>query len=146
MAKRKSETSADKKKIEAMKNNGRVSLHNLYDECNSHLRVLDFYKGELKYLQKRLADIANENTGRDILAKVEQFQNQFIITGDNLDELKHTIKSQLKFIEKLIKQKPTHIDEKTISDAGKYSQSIHDAEKGFAALKLRFNKFLATYL
>ena len=146
MANKKSETSAAKKKIEAAATSGKRSLHNLYDECNSHLRSLDFYKEELKYLQKRLADIIKRNTDKDILAQAEQFQNQFIITKDNLSELTHTIKSQLKIVEKLIEKKPNHFDEKTISDGSKFSQNTHNAEKDFAALKLRFNKFLAKYL
>ena len=146
MATKKSETSAEKKKIEAANANGRQSLHNLYDECNSHTRSLDFYKQELKYLQKRLADIVKENTNKEILAQAEQFQNQFIITKDNLDELSRTIKSQLSAIEKLIKKKPSHADEKTVTDSSKFSQGIHNTEKSFAALKLRFNKFLAKYL
>ena len=136
---------ASKKKTEE-ENKGKHSLHNLYDECNSHLRSLDFYKQELKYLQKRLADIVKRNTDSEILAQPEQFQNQFIIAKDNLDTLNHTIKAQFKAIEKLIKQKPNHFDEKTISDSSKFSQNIHNAEKDFAAMKLRFNKFLAKYL
>jgi hypothetical protein len=146
MANKKSETSADKKKIEAASEAGKQSLHNLYDECNSHIRSLDFYKQELKYLQKRLADIVKKNTDKDILAQAEQFQNQFIITKDTLDEMSHTIKSQLNIIERLIKKKPSHSDEKVITDSSKFSQSIHNTEKSFAALKLRFNKFLSKYL
>ena len=146
MAIKKNETSAEKKKIEAAKNSGKQSLHNLYDECNAHLRALDFYKQELKYLQKRLADIVKENTNKDILAQAEQFQNQFIITKDSLDELNHTIKSQLNAIERIIKKKPEHVDEKTIKDSSKFSQGIHNTEKSFAGLKLRFNKFLSKYL
>lgn len=146
MAIRKSETSAEKKKIEAAKEIGKQSLHNLYDECNSHLRAIDFYKQELKYLQKRLADIVSENTNQDILAQAEQFQNLFIITKDSLDELGHINKSKLDAIERTIKKKPGHVDEKTITASSKFSQSVHNTEKSFAALKLRFNKFLAKYL
>ena len=146
MATKKNETSADKKKAEEKKSTGKQSLHNLYDECNSHLRSIDFYKQELKYLQKRLADIVKRNTDGEILAQAEQFQNQFVITKDNLDTLNHTIKAQLKVIEKMIKQKPTHFDEKTIDGSAKFSQSTHNMEKDFAAQKLRFNKFLAKYL
>jgi hypothetical protein len=146
MATRKSETSAEKKKAEAAKEIGKQSLHNLYDECNSHLRGIDFYKQELKYLQKRLADIVSENTNQDILAQAEQFQNLFIITRDSLDELAQINKSKLDAIERIIKKKPGHVDEKTITESSKFSQSMHNTEKNFAALKLRFNKFLAKYL
>jgi hypothetical protein len=146
MAIKKSETSADKKKLAAAASMGRQSLHNLYDECNSHLRSLDFYKQELKYLQKRLADIVKGNTDKDILAQAEQFQNQFIITKDNLDELNHAVKAQLKTVEKIIEKKPSHIDEKTITDSSNFGTKVHSAEKDFASLKLKFNKFLAKYL
>ena len=146
MATKKNETSAEKKRIEAEKEKGRQSLHNVYDECLAHMRSLDFYKQELKYLQKRLADIVKRNTNSEILAQSEQFQNQFIITKDNLDELSQTNKAQLKAVEKHIKQKPTHLEERTIDVSAKFSQSIHNAEKDFAAMKLRFNKFLAKYL
>jgi hypothetical protein len=146
MATKKSESSAAKKKIAEEASKGKQSLHNLYDECNSHMRSLDFYKQELKYLQKRLADIVKGNSDKEILAQAEQFQNQFIITKDNLDELNHINKAQLKNIERMIRLKPSHIEEKTIAEGSKFSKGIHDAEKDFAAMKLRFNKFLAKYL
>jgi hypothetical protein len=146
MAKKKSETSADKKKEAVVKAGSKVSLHNIYDECNSQMRVLDFYKIELKYLQKRLDEVAKKNTDKEIMAQVEQFQNQFILTKENMDVLNHSVKALLKNVEKLIKQKPTHFDEKSISGSGKNSQRVHDVEKQFAQMKLRFNKFLSKYL
>lgn len=146
MATQKRETSAEKKKAAEAISKGRLSLHNLYDECNAHMRALDFYKEELKYLEKRLSDIAKGNSNETVLAQVEQFQNQFIILKDNLAEARHTINGQLKNITKLIRQKPTHADEKTINESSGYSKDIHDLEKNYAGLKLKFNKFLAKYL
>ena len=145
MAKKK-ETSADKKKADEKKESGRTSLHNLYDEFNSHLSVVDFYKQELKYLQKRLEDITKRNTDKEILAQVEQFQNQFILTRENLDIQNHALKAQLKLVEKEIKNKPTHLDEKTISGGDKFSKGLHDLEKDIASIKYKFNRFLAKYL
>jgi hypothetical protein len=146
MAKKKNETSADKKKEAAASTAGKQSLHNLYNECNSHLRVLEFYKQEVKYLQKRLEEVVKKNTNKDIMAEAEQFQNQFLLTRENLDELNHTIKTQLKVIEKAIAKKPTHADEKTVSGGDKFSKNVHDLEKDIASIKLRFNKFLSKYL
>ena len=146
MSQKKHETSADKKKKTEVKSGHKLSLHNLYDEFNSHLRVLDFYKGELKYLKKRLEDIASRNSGKDILAQVEQFQNQFILTRGNIDELNHTVKSQLKTVEKAIKKNMTHSDEKTLSGGDKYSKAVQDLEKDIALIKHKFNTFLAKYM
>jgi hypothetical protein len=124
----------------------KVSVHNLYDAYSSYLRALDFYKEEIQYLQKRLDDIAKANTGNEIMKEVEQFQNQFFITQDNLHDLKHHIQKALENIEQLIKQKPTHTDEKTILYLGIYGRNVHDLEKSFAVMKLGFNEFLAKYL
>jgi hypothetical protein len=76
-----------KRKPKYRKNPAGSSLHNLHDEYGSHIRVIHFYKQEIKYLQKRLEDVAKRNTDKDILAQVEQFQNQFILTRENLDEV-----------------------------------------------------------
>jgi hypothetical protein len=61
-------------------------------------------------------------------------------------KLNRAIKSQLKVIEKEIKNKPTHVDEKTISGGDKFSKGLHDLEKDIASIKFKFNRFLAKYL
>ncbi|MBS1618712.1 MAG: hypothetical protein JST76_09350 [Bacteroidetes bacterium] len=124
----------------------KVSLHTLYDTYNSHVRALDFYKEELQYLEMRLGTIVNANTGQEVLSQAEHFQNVFLITADNIAELKGRVQKGLQHIEEVIKVKPTHADEKTINDLGIYSRDLHELENRFSAMKLEFNSFLAKYL
>ncbi|MBS1595071.1 MAG: hypothetical protein JST90_12185 [Bacteroidetes bacterium] len=124
----------------------KVSLHTLYDTYNSHVRALDFYKEELQYLEMRLGTIVNANTGQEVLSQAEHFQNVFLITSDNIAELKGRVQRGLQHIEEVIKVKPTHADEKTINDLGIYSRDLHELENRFSAMKLQFNSFLAKYL
>src|SRR6476661_6091400 len=64
---------------------------NLGVQHSEWLRTLDFYKEELAILQKRLDEVASKNTAPDAMAKLEQFQNQFIVQRNNIDEYKHSI-------------------------------------------------------
>lgn len=124
----------------------KVSLHSLYDAYTAHIRSLDFYKEELQYLELRLGNIVNANTAQEILSQAEHFQNVFLITANNVAELRSRIQHSLQHVEETIKLKPTHADEKTINDLGIYSRELHDLETRFSAMKLEFNKFLAKYL
>lgn len=124
----------------------KVSLHNLYDAYNSHIRALDFYKEELQYLEMKLGTIVNANTGQKVLSQAEHFQNVFLITGNNIAELRGRVQNSLQNVEEVIKLKPTHTDEKTVADLGIYSRDLHGIESRFSGMKLEFNTFLAKYL
>jgi len=124
----------------------KTSLHHLHDVYQSAIRSLEFYKEELQYLQKRLADIIAANTKQEVLGLAEHFQNEFIISADNIGELKARISKSLQHTEALIVQKPEHIDEKSVADLGIYSRDLHVIEKSFAGMKHEFNIFLAKYL
>ena len=112
MAKTKKSTS-EKKKEAAPKAGVKHSLHNLHTEYLSYRRAFDFYKQEIKYLQKRLEEVAKRNTDKEIQAQVEQFQNQFIVLREAMDMLGKEVKVAEKTVEKEINKKPTHADEKT---------------------------------
>ena len=132
--------------METTTKTSKISPHGLYDAYNSYIRSLDFYKEELQYLEMKLGTIVNANTGQEVLSQAEHFQNVFLITSDNIAELKGRIQRSLQHVEEIIKLKPTHTDEKSINDVGVYSKDIHDLENRFSAVKLEFNTFLAKYL
>ena len=58
-----------------------ISLDSItvHHEYKTWLNKLEFFKDELRIFKDRLSDIAKKNTGHDILAMVEHFQNQIII-------------------------------------------------------------------
>lgn len=132
--------------METTAKTAKVSLHTLYDAYKSHIRALDFYKEELQLVEMRLGTIVNANTGQEVLSQAEHFQNVFIITGNNIAELRGRVQRSLEHVEEIIKLKPTHADEKTINDLGIYSRDLNQLENDFSAMKLEFNVFLAKYL
>ena len=56
------------------------------------MKELEFYKNELKTFNKRLVDICGSNKNAEILAKLEQFQNKFIVHNEVSDILRHDLK------------------------------------------------------
>jgi hypothetical protein len=124
----------------------KTSFHHFYDVYQSATRSLDFYKEELQYLQKRLADIVSANTKQEVLSTAEHFQNQFLIVGENIADLKSRVSRSLEHIEQQIKLKPMHTDERSIDDLGIYNRDLHDIEKNFATMKMEFNVFLSKYM
>ena len=61
------------------------------NDHSTWLKELDFYNEELSLLEKRLLEIADKNNGKEVMAEVEHFQNQFIVQRNNMDVLQHNI-------------------------------------------------------
>lgn len=56
------------------------------------MKELEFYKNELKIFNKRLMDICGSDKNADVLARLEQFQNKFIVHNEVSDILRHDLK------------------------------------------------------
>lgn len=116
---------------------------------NDHLvwiKSMDFYDIDLDTLESRLTEIVKKNNGKETLAGVEHFQNQFIIQRNSIDEIRHNINVHS---DKVAAEAKAH--------AGKI-QSFHDEEhhkiKGqyesfervMNGLRHEFNRFLAKWM
>ena len=62
------------------------------NDHSTWLKELDFYNEELSLLEKRLLEIADKNNGKEVMAEVEHFQNQFIVQRNNIILMNITIK------------------------------------------------------
>ena len=56
------------------------------------MNELEFYKNELKIFNKRLMHICDNHHDPDLLARLEQFQNKFIVHNEVSDILRHDLK------------------------------------------------------
>ncbi len=117
-----------------------------YHELQDWKRSVDFYLEELSVFNDRVAEVTEKNTNRDTLARVEHFQNQFILQQEQFELLRHDIRSHKEKIESIMAAK---------NDAQKGSltpgqQQIRDrllhAEKIFADTKHAFYNFLSAVL
>lgn len=69
-------------------------LSELHTENKEWIKELDFAKDEIETFKNRLSEVVQKNTGTDILAPAEHFQNQFIRHLEVIDELKHDINEE----------------------------------------------------
>jgi L-lactate utilization protein LutC len=109
-------------------------------------RMLDFFKQENAFLKTRLSQVLDRKIDKEFLALAEQFQNQFIIKDDFIDELKHDINE----MERALKESTLALkivpDMKVEAKHNKLRNEMEYLEKNFAQLKNEFNKYLVSVL
>jgi len=127
-----------------MKN--KVNIKHIKNLNNDGLRGIAFYKQELGILQERLEEIAADNTAREVQEKVEHFQNQFLIHGNYLDELKHDIHVNDQAIEAELLRTETLVSESIADEHTRIHQRYLDEEKIFNDLRHEFNRFAAEWM
>ena len=68
-----------------------INNSDLHFEHTQWRSELLFWEDELKSFNNRLEELVKRWTNKDVLAKLEHFQNQFIRQGEVVDTLQHDI-------------------------------------------------------
>lgn len=123
-----------------------INIKHIANLNNDGLRGIEFYKQELAILQKRLEEIASDNTGKEVSVHVEHFQNQFIIHNNYLDELKHLIHVNDQSIEAQVLVKGVFIDENIAIDHENIYEQYLNEERIFNEIRHEFNRFSAKWM
>lgn len=109
-------------------------------------RMLDFFKQENAFLKTRLSQVLDRKIDSEFLALAEQFQNQFIIKDDFIDELKHDINEMERAVKESTVTMKIVPDIKVENKHNKLRNEMEYLEKNFAQLKNEFNKYLVSVL
>ncbi len=109
-------------------------------------RMLDFFKQENAFLKTRLSQVLDRKIDNEFLALAEQFQNQFIIKDDFIDELKHDINEMERAVKESTVAMKIVPDIKVENKHNKLRNEMEYLEKNFAQLKNEFNKYLVSVL
>lgn len=118
-------------------------VSNLHSDA---IRGLEFYEQELVILQKRLEEIAKGNTGHEVSVEIEHFQNQLLIQNNNIDELKHKIRENLKNIEHQVQHSSGFVDQDYMNiNADLYDQYL-TLEKIINEIRQEFNRFASKWM
>ena len=112
-------------------------------EHSAWLKSIEFYEGEFDILKQRLLEIAQKNTGLEIMSQVEHFQNQFIVQRNNLDELKHLIREHDGQVSIDARQHSGKMDVHDIVSHNSVKDQFESIEKVINDLRHEFNLFLA---
>ncbi len=121
----------------------------IYDQHQKHLDYLnrlEFYTEEIAILKERLSEVTAKNTDKEVLKKVEHFQNQFIIQRNNIDELKHTIKIHENELQMEVAKNPTAVDHRKVIVDDKTQDFMRYFEQNFNELRKEFNLFLRDWM
>lgn len=122
------------------------TIYQLHEEHKTWLNMLLFYKDELSIMAKRISEIAQKNTSKEVLALVERYQNQLIIQKEQIDILNHEIRAHESQLEAAVKQNPTAIDHRQFPDHPKQRESVETFEKMFNDLRGELIRFLSKWM
>jgi hypothetical protein len=118
-------------------------IHLLHTEWNS---VLDLTRDEILSFENRLEEIAKANTGKEMLAQVEHFQNRFIRQKEVVDELRHDIREDELRIAENVKENNVAVEHRKVEENFELKDRVHVFQKIFNEIKSEFLLFLAKKL
>lgn len=122
------------------------NIYSSHAENSEWLNKLFFYKDEIALMQKRLEEVCKANTGKEVLAGVEHFQNQLIIQRDNIDRIKHEIGLDEKSLEKNVNDNPVAVDHRKVNDHAAQREAVTTFENNFNELRTELKTFLSKWL
>jgi len=122
------------------------SLATLHTEHSEWLNKLLFYEDELNVMLRRLAEIADRNTGSAVTARLEHFQNLMIVQKEQLDILKHGIHSHEHQLAGEVHRWPTASDHRKFPDHEDQRERMLRYEQLFEELRTDFKAFLAEWM
>lgn len=119
-----------------------VHLQDLHSDHRMWINALDFYKLEIGLLEKRLGSIAERNTGGEVMAMLEHFQNQYIRQREVIDELRHEIKQHENALEREVLEHPVAVDHRLFDDHNEKREAMMTFEKIYRELKDELMRWL----
>lgn len=121
-------------------------LYTQHQENVEWAKKIAFYKDEIKIMNERIAEVASKNSSKDVLSKVEHFQNQLIVQKNNMDEINHLINLSEDQLVKNVNKNPTAVDHRKVSDHTEERNKIVQFERVFNELRKELNVFIAQWL
>jgi hypothetical protein len=121
-------------------------IYKQHEENTEWLNKLKFYKDEIKIIQHRLEEIAGKNNNKEILALVEQFQNQLIIHRNTIDEIQHNVIISEDKLHQEIERNPVATDHRKTEYHLAEKEELQTFEKVFSELREHFNRFASKWM
>ncbi len=123
-----------------------VYLRDLHFEHGVWMKEFTFFEEELEIFQRRLEDVASQNSDMEIMSKVESFQNQFILQKEVLQKLSHDIKAHESILARYAQEHPTAIDHVHFHDHSSLREEVDTFRDLFVEMKRKFLRFCAEWL
>ncbi len=123
-----------------------IYINDLHFEHVNWMKELRFWEDEIVTYQHRLEELVQRWTDRDVLAKLEHFQNQFILHSEKMDQLKHDVNQHESELANYAKEHPVAINRVHFVDHGGLRDRMRIQRRLIAELKEEFYGFLAKFM
>lgn len=118
----------------------------IHQSIKGWLSDLAFYQEELGVLVKRLEEVAARNTSKELLSKVEHFQNLFIRQREVIDEFKHELNEQESELVATAISQPVASDRIIYKEPNELAEKFDTFVRLYKEMKVEFEGFLARSL
>ena len=124
----------------------KTKIYTQHEEHTEWLNKLAFYKDEVPILQKRIAEVLQKNTSKEVAVKVEHFQNQLLIQQDNISKIQHQINHAENALQNSIKDNPIASGHRKTEDHTAEREMVEGFEKHFTELRSELNTFISKWM
>ena len=118
----------------------------LHFEHQQWLSELAFWKDELKSFNNRLSELVTRWTNNEVLVQLEHYQNEFILHGGIIDDLKEAIEQHEIRIAAQTKTGQNALDTILVKKHLEFRNRIETQRQIYADLKKAFFKYLSKYM
>lgn len=127
-------------------NNEVLYNEDLHFEHKQWQSELSLWEDELKSFNHRLEELVKRWTDNDVLAKLEHYQNEFIIHENVLESLQHEISAHESNMAVHSKRQEEVIDRVFAKQHFEFRKKLERQRDIYNALKKHFFRFLSKYL
>jgi len=120
----------------------KVDVENLHLEHRLWQSELSFFADQLKIFEHHLERLVDKKNDREVLAKLEQFQNQFIRQKEVLDQLQHDIKVHDQEMGRML-QNDKEPNEADLVRHNKVDDQMETFRKIYTELRNDFSQFMS---
>lgn len=121
-------------------------IDDLHFEHEVWSNQLEFCKDEIEFFKKRLGEVSVRYTDKDILKRLEHFQNQFIIQRDEIDRFLHDIHVHEDALANEAKENPVASDHRLMNDHAVERERFEIFNKLYLELKSEYFDYLRKWM
>ncbi len=107
---------------------------------------LDFWKDELKSFKNRLSELETRWTDKEVLAKLEHYQNEFTLHGGVIADMQETIEKHEANIAGHSQAGNESMDVAMVKKHLEFRHKMETQRETYATLKKEFFRFLSKYM
>ena len=120
-----------------------LPITKLHNEHSTWLNLLAFYADDLKVLQKRVIQVGNSNTDKEVLAYIDFYKNEIERRLNEASMLASEIKQHDRFLSKKLDK---HLEIETAADHPLHRIQIKDFEDAMHKLRHELNAFASRWM